>query len=131
MLHFRATGRGQPWDDRVRQNTSWLARMADPGGLDQMRLTLKASALGAELEGVRAELATAQRELTAVRRDLAMARLEGATATYRAQELGGRLARAETQAGAHAETLSRIYAGRWWRLRGVLVGLRARVRRWR
>ena len=131
VLHFRATGRGQPWDDRVRQNTSWLARMADPGGLDQMRLTLKASALGAELERVRAELATAQRELTTVRRDLAMARLEGATATYRAQELGGRLARAETQAGAHAETLSRIYAGRWWRLRGVLVGLRARVRRWR
>ena len=51
VLHFRATGRGQPWDDRVRQNTSWLARMADPGGLDQMRLTLKASALGAELRG--------------------------------------------------------------------------------
>jgi hypothetical protein len=60
----------------------------------------------------------------------AMARLEGATATYRA-ELGVRLARAETQAGAHAETLSRIYGGRWWRLRGVLLGLRARVRRWR
>ena len=32
VLHFRATGREQLWDDRVRQNTSWLARMARSGG---------------------------------------------------------------------------------------------------
>ena len=129
VLHFRATGREQPWDDRVRQNAAWLARMADPAELDRMRLALNAVALGEELQDVREELATAGQELTTVRRDLAMARLERATANHRAEELGNRLARAEAQAVAHAETLARIYAGGWWRLRGVLVWLRARVRR--
>jgi glycosyltransferase involved in cell wall biosynthesis len=30
VLHFRATGRDQPWADRVAQNTAWLARLQDP-----------------------------------------------------------------------------------------------------
>ncbi len=128
VLHFRATGREQPWEDRVRQNASWLARMADPAGLAELRPTLRAVALGAELRGVGNDLAAAQQELTELRRDLAMARLELATANYRADGLAGRLERAETQAAAHAETLGRIYAGGWWRLRGVLVWLLARLR---
>ncbi len=125
VLHFRATRREQPWNERVRQNAEWLARTVDPRELGEMRLTLRAAALSAELQAVQGELATTQRELTTVRRDLAVARLEGATADLRAGELGNRLTRAETLARAHAETLSRIYAGRWWRLRSGLMRLRS------
>ncbi len=33
VLHFRATGREQAWADRVRQNTTWAQRIADPDAL--------------------------------------------------------------------------------------------------
>ena len=131
VLHFRATRREQPWNERVRQNAEWLARTVDPRELGEMRLTLRAAALSAELQAAQGELAITQRELTTARRDLAVARLEGATADLRAGELGNRLTRAETLARAHAETLSRIYAGRWWRLRSGPMRLRSGLMRLR
>ncbi len=30
VLHFRASGREQPWSERVRQTTAWLDRLQDP-----------------------------------------------------------------------------------------------------
>jgi glycosyltransferase involved in cell wall biosynthesis len=37
ILNFRATKRVQAWPDRVRQNTSWLERIGDPGELAALR----------------------------------------------------------------------------------------------
>ncbi len=42
VLHFRATGRVQPWPDRVRQNTAWSVRLADPMALAGIRRELAA-----------------------------------------------------------------------------------------
>ena len=41
VLHFRATGRDQPWPDRVIQNTRWLERISDPSQLPEVRRTLR------------------------------------------------------------------------------------------
>ena len=51
VLHFRATGRRQPWPDRVRQNTAWSERMNEPGRLRELRRELRRvrSARDAEL----------------------------------------------------------------------------------
>ena len=43
LLHFRATGRDQPWADRVRQNREWAARLADPAALAALRPRLRAA----------------------------------------------------------------------------------------
>lgn len=40
VLHFRATGREQPWDERVRQNTAWFERLSQPDGLAAVELLL-------------------------------------------------------------------------------------------
>lgn len=40
VLHFRATGREQPWRDRVRQNTAWFERLSRPNGLAAIELSL-------------------------------------------------------------------------------------------
>ena len=37
VLHFRASGRDQPWPDRVRQNTDWLERIGDAEELERLR----------------------------------------------------------------------------------------------
>jgi glycosyltransferase involved in cell wall biosynthesis len=41
VLHFRATGRVQAWEDRVRQNTAWWERISDPAGLVHVRRALR------------------------------------------------------------------------------------------
>jgi len=40
VLHFRATGRDQPWDERVRQNTLWFERLSRPDGLASIERSL-------------------------------------------------------------------------------------------
>jgi len=58
VLHFRASGRAQPYEDRVRQNRSWLDSIGDPAGLARLRVDY------ARLIGAREEsLADRHREL--------------------------------------------------------------------
>lgn len=48
VLHFRATGRVQDWDDRVAQNGRWLDRIADPQQLAELRTELQAARYASE-----------------------------------------------------------------------------------
>ena len=41
VLHFRATGREQPWAERVRQNTLWFERLSGPDGLASIEGSLR------------------------------------------------------------------------------------------
>jgi len=41
VLHFRATGREQPWAERVRQNTRWFELLSGPGGLASIEGSLR------------------------------------------------------------------------------------------
>lgn len=49
LLHFRASGRTQPWPERVAQNRSWLERIRNPAQLKAMRAQI--AHLRAEREG--------------------------------------------------------------------------------
>jgi glycosyltransferase involved in cell wall biosynthesis len=40
VLHFRATGRTQPWPERVAQNERWWAALQDPAALAELRRRL-------------------------------------------------------------------------------------------
>lgn len=89
LLHFRATGREQPWADRVRQNRAWAARIADPVELAALRPRLRAARAAREGELLRESeereayalsLAEhlARREAEAAERDARIAALEDA-----------------------------------------------------
>jgi len=103
VLHFRATGRDQPWEQRVRQNSQWFARIADPQALVQLRRELRSRRAQREAEWMG--------EIDSLSEQLADARAELV-----------RLEEAE-------RTLARVYAGGWWRLRGHALPLIALLRR--
>lgn len=117
-LHFRASGREQAWPLRVRQNTQWLARIEDPEGLRDVRIALHrahgdrtAHALAVERWGN--EQAAAVNTLHA----------EVAARDERIAELEARLAASDAESARRGETLARIEAGGWWRLRRRLLPL--------
>ena len=66
VLHFRATTRRQEWDDRVRQNNDWFARMADPAERARIRRDY-AQALGEREQARLDEIAELERQLTEAR----------------------------------------------------------------
>ncbi len=140
VLHFRATGRVQEWPDRVRQNTAWSERIHDPEELRALRGILRrvrsgrdaaladdADRRAAEITGLLAALAEAEgrvAELTGERDGLrADAEALGDELTgLRAERDALQAARDAFQEDRDAAraTLASIYAGRWWRLRGLL-----------
>ncbi len=106
MLHFRATGRDQPWPQRIQQNTRWLSRISDPVALADLRRELRAQRAQREAEWMG--------EIDALKATLERAQIELE-----------RLREADA-------TLARVYAGGWWRLRARLLPalrLAARVSR--
>jgi len=140
VLHFRATGRVQDWPDRVRQNTAWWERVSDPAELPELRRTLRrvraerdatladgADALAEQVtrlleDHVRngrrlAELAgdnealRSERDALVAERDALQTERDALTAARDAFQADRDAARA---------TLASIYAGTWWRLRGLL-----------
>jgi glycosyltransferase involved in cell wall biosynthesis len=119
VLHFRATGRDQPWPERVAQNSSWFSRIADPQALAGLRPELRALRAVREAEWME--------EIDARREDLDKRERE-------IDSLSDRLADADVELLRLREveqTLARVYGGGWWRLRGrLLPGLRliARLR---
>ncbi|MFA4927976.1 MAG: glycosyltransferase family 2 protein [Patulibacter sp.] len=147
VLHFKATGRVQAWPDRVRQNTEWLERISDPVSLRALRPALRRtrSLLDAPLAEHHAYLTrhaeeTAawleQRERLIVQLDAdvadrdAMIRERETTiiernATVEQQQRtieahAQRLADAVAEIDRQRRTLTAIYDGGWWRLRGAL-----------
>ena len=140
VLHFRATGRVQEWPDRVRQNTAWWERAGDPAALPELRRTLRR--VRAERDAALADGADALAEQVTrlleghVRDEVRLAELAGDNEALRSErdalvaerdrlqterdEL--RAARDAFQADRDAAraTLASIYAGTWWRLRGLL-----------
>lgn len=66
VLHFRATGREQPWEDRVRQNSAWSERLSQPEELAATELVLGRLRDERELHLLDA-LAARDRELAEIR----------------------------------------------------------------
>jgi GT2 family glycosyltransferase len=99
VLHFKATGRGQPWPERVIQNTRWLERISDPSQLPEVRRTLRR--------------ARAERDATLISR-LEQVELER-------DGIASRLEQVELERDG-------IVNGRWWRLREKLLPVRKAVR---
>jgi GT2 family glycosyltransferase len=64
VLHFRATGRDQPWPDRVIQNTRWLERISDPSQLTDLRGAFRRARAEREATLVRAVAAFQARALS-------------------------------------------------------------------
>ncbi len=147
VLHFRATGRVQEWPDRMRQNTRWWERVSDPAALPGLRRELRRvraerdAALGNLLDERDAELAALRSALTTEEQHRALHEAELGALRHEAGALGAerdaleaerdalrverdalREARDAFQADRDAAraTLAGIYAGRWWRLRGLL-----------
>jgi GT2 family glycosyltransferase len=147
VLHFKGTGRRQPWPERVAQNARWLALMDDPERLAALRVRLaglqaqREALLWAEVAQLRAALAgeaeaharyaehtealarhaaalEAEREVVAP--ELARLRADAARAQDELAELVGRLDAVQADRDAARRTLEAIYAGRWWRLRDLL-----------
>jgi glycosyltransferase involved in cell wall biosynthesis len=100
-LHFQATGREQAWADRVRQNAAWLERISDPERLPALRAELRRAAGEHEAR--------------------MLARIDALEAEVAATD--ARLAHAAGETARLAETLARIEAGGWWRLRRRLLPL--------
>jgi hypothetical protein len=124
-LHFRASGREQAWPLRVRQNTAWLARIEDPEGLRDVRIALHrahgdrmAHALAVERWGN--EQAHA---VNALHAEVAARDAEIVARDARVVDLETRLAASEAESARRGETLARIEAGGWWRLRRRLLPL--------
>ena len=114
-LHFRATGREQAWPLRVRQNAAWLARLEDPEQLRALRLELQRARSEHE-----ARLAGRAEQLEQIAHD-AHRQLAGLHAQY--AELHARFEGSEAEARRLGETLARVEAGGWWRLRRRLLPL--------
>lgn len=141
VLHFRATGRTQPWDERVAQNTAWLERIGSPDELPRLRRAFRRTrgvadaALLADrmalVAGLEEQVAARDDERFHLHRAIDVERRQGeATAealraqldeqTARATDAEHRLLRAQAEAERHRTTLEAIHAGGWWRLRGVI-----------
>jgi glycosyltransferase involved in cell wall biosynthesis len=130
VLHLRATGREQSWPERVSQNTRWFQRIVDPEALAELRWELRVqrgvaeARMGEQLIDLAARIEQAEVE----RERLAAA--EGEIERMSA-ELARQGAELDYLRGVE-QTLFRIYAGGWWRLRGRLspaLRLAARLRR--
>ncbi len=136
VLHFRATGRVQAWPLRVEQNARWLDRIGDPAALRALRPELRRTrsltdALQAEhqafldrhIEATEARLA--QCEGTIIARDAAIA--EQAATIEELRRVAASDADRIAELERHHATLEAIYAGGWWRLRGVVRAVVSRV----
>lgn len=119
VLHFRATGRGQAWSLRVRQNRDWFERTQEPVRLAEMRRELRRVrsrhelSLLSRVSELEARLAVQGAE--AERREAEHAQLQATTA-----DLSQQVVRIQTETERLQEverTLGRVYAGGWWRLR--------------
>jgi glycosyltransferase involved in cell wall biosynthesis len=115
VLHFRASGRDQAWRARVRQNAAWLDRLEDPERVLELRICLRRAGAKREADTEQHAKAMEQRAATLQHELLA--------AHEHAIEIGARRAEAEAEAAQLAATLTRIYDGRWWRLRRRLLPL--------
>jgi GT2 family glycosyltransferase len=135
-LHFRATGRDQPWADRVRQNARWLARVEDPGELPALRRELHRAREQRDAERLAVRDAWEQRALGAERhgdamvaeRDAARAALAAteqahAAAEVRLADAAARAEAAERESVLLGDKLASIEQGGWWRLRARLLPL--------
>jgi hypothetical protein len=71
LLHFRATTREQPWEDRVRQNSAWFERIADPVERARFRRDY-AQALGEREQARLDEVAELERRLAEARSEAAV-----------------------------------------------------------
>lgn len=120
VLHFKATGRTQEWDDRVAQNTSWLERIGRTGELPALRRQLRRTRAVDEAS-VHAGHVALEAAVAALQ-----AQLDQQTA--RATEAEQRLGETRAEADRHRVTLEAIYAGGWWRLRGIVRRLTAPLR---
>ncbi len=129
VMHFRATGREQEWELRIRQNTSWLERISDPVRLGELRRSLRR--LGAEHDAAQLthirELEERCRTLESEFAQREASRAELAAQLERSLELE-RQARAlaaelESQNRGLRAELDHLYAGGWWRLRMRLLPL--------
>lgn len=121
-LHFRATDRVQPWEERVAQNRAWLERIGDPGELLELRVRLRRARSEEELR-LREEHAQASAFATEME---SLARESGAFATEMEAHARAAVERAEAaegQARELAAALARIESGGWWRLRERLLPL--------
>lgn len=148
VLHFRATGRTQAWDDRIAQNTTWLERIGSDE-LPALRRSLRRTRGIAEavLIADRTAHATWLDEQIADREDerallhraienerghgeavAAVLRAQLDQRTAHTTDLERRLRDAQADAERHRATLEAIYAGGWWRLRGVVRRLTAPLR---
>lgn len=101
VLHFRASGREQPWADRVRQNEAFFNRLDDAAALGELRRAMVSARSAWEADLI--ERLSASEPVIAALHD--------------------RLASSEARAATYAETLNRIYAGRWWGMRRRLAPL--------
>jgi GT2 family glycosyltransferase len=124
-LHFRASGREQAWPLRVRQNAAWLTRIEDPDGLRDLRIALHrvhgeqtAHWLAVQRWGNEQEQAAKALHAEVAARDAEIVARDG-----RIAELEARLATSEAESVRRGETLARIEAGGWWRLRRRLLPL--------
>lgn len=73
LLHFRATTRDQPWDDRVHQNGAWFERMRDPAERAWLRRAY-AQALGEREQARLDEIAELERQLLVARHEAELLR---------------------------------------------------------
>lgn len=117
-LHFRATGREQAWPLRVRQNAAWLTRIEDPDAQRELRIALR-RAHGEQA----ARWLAIEQQADEAHRTVEALHAEVATRDAEVAELRGRLAASEAEAARLGETLTRIEAGGWWRLRRRLLPL--------
>lgn len=150
VLHFKATGRTQPWSERVAQNTAWLERISSSEDLPQLRRALRrtrgvaeavlhadrtvhATWLDEQIADREDERALLHRAIDAERRrgeSVAEAlRTQLEQQTTRATDAERRLTETQTRAERDRATLEAIYAGGWWRLRGVVRAVTGPLRR--
>lgn len=149
VLHFRATDRTQPWGERVAQNTAWLERIGSADELPALRRTLRRTRGIAEAvliadrtahaTWLEEQIADRADERALLHRSIENERRHGevVAAALRAQldqqtahtaDLERRLRDTQADADRHRATLEAIYAGGWWRLRGIVRRLTAPLR---
>lgn len=133
VLHLRASGREQPWSERVRQATAWLDRLQDPRQTVDIRILARraraehdasveqhACALD-EHAAMLTQRVVALQERDAAREARAATREAQVRALGRELDADGREPIMPWGQAARAEeTLGRIDDGGWWRLRNRL-----------
>lgn len=149
VLHFRATGRTQAWNDRVAQNTAWLERIGSADELPALRRMLRrtrgiaeavlhadrtahATWLDEQIADRADERALLQRAIDNERRHGEVVadelRAQRDAQATRADAAERRLLDVQAEVARHRATLEAIYAGGWWRLRGLVRRLTSPLR---